>query len=91
MRLGFQLALEQFERLAQPEVDDAVERLALDLAPGETRFRRQVDRFAGQAVAENGAALVDFQAFGAADRNAQPHADVVGEMVAADGRTRRSA
>ncbi len=52
-RFFLEAALEQFERLAQPQVNDRVERFALDFFPGKTGIVLQQDRFARQTIAEN--------------------------------------
>ena len=83
-RFFFELALEQLERLAQPQMNDRVERLALDLFAGKTGIVFQQDRFARQTIAQSDAALLDLQLLRARHRDAQSHRDVVRDVIAAD-------
>ena len=45
-------ALEQLKSFAQPQMNDRVQRLALDLFAGETGIVLQQNRFAREAIAE---------------------------------------
>ena len=47
-RFFLELSLEQLERFAQSQMNDRVQRLALDLFAGKTRIVFQQNRFPGQ-------------------------------------------
>ena len=53
------LPFEQFECLTQAQMNDRVERFALDLFPRKTGIVFQQDRFARQTIAERNAAFLD--------------------------------
>ncbi len=53
-------AFEQFKSLAQAQMNDGVERLALDFLAGKTGIVFEENCFAGQAIAQNAAAFLGF-------------------------------
>ena len=59
-RLFLDRALEQLKSLAQTQMNDGVECLALDFLSGEPGIVFQQNCFAGQAIAKNAAAFLGF-------------------------------
>src|SRR4051812_2794916 len=81
-RLFLELTLEQLEALAQSQMNDRIERLPIDFLPGKPRIVFQQDRLPRQTITEGDAAFFDLQLFRARHRYAQPHRDVIGDVVA---------
>ena len=54
-----ELALEQLERFPQPQMNDRVQRLALDFLAGKPGIVLQQNGFARQRIPERDAALLD--------------------------------
>ncbi len=65
-------------------MDDRVEHLALDFLAGESGLVLELHRLAGQRLADDHAAFLDFQFLRLRHRNAQAERDVVGHVIAAD-------
>src|ERR1700730_3700471 len=66
-------------------MNNRIERFAFDFFAGKTGIVFQQDRFARQTITENDASLLDLYFFGAGHGDAQPHRDVVGDVIAAHG------
>src|SRR5438105_5975426 len=83
-RFFFDGALEQLESFAEAQMNDRIERLSLDFFAGESGIVLEQNCFARQTIPENAAAFFDFYFFGARHWDAQPHRNVVGDVIAAD-------
>ena len=77
-------ALEELEGLAQPHVNNRVERLALDLLCRQNRNRPSARPFRPADNCRGHAALLDLEFLRARHRDAQTHRDVVRDVIAAD-------
>src|SRR4029077_12926072 len=60
IRFFFESAFEQVKRFAQAQVNDGVERFALDLFPCKTGIVLEQNHFARPTISENAAALFGF-------------------------------
>ena len=60
IRFLFESAFEQLKRFAQAQVNDGVQRLALDLFPRKTGIVLEQNHFARQTISQNAAALFGF-------------------------------
>ncbi len=78
------LSFQKFERFAHAEMNDRVQRFALDLLAREAGVVLEQNRFARQTIAQRATAFFDFQFLCARHRNAQSHRDVVRDVIAAD-------
>src|SRR3954471_16165808 len=83
-RFFLELSLHQLERLPEAQMDDRVQRLALDFFPGEPGVVLQQNRFTGERITKSDAAFLDLELFRAGHRDAKPHRDIVRDMVAPD-------
>src|SRR5438552_17914650 len=76
-------AFEQLQGFTQSQVNDRVQRLALDLLPGKTGIVLEQDHVAWQTIPKNATALFALYLLRTRDRYAQAHLTLVGDVVAA--------
>src|SRR5919198_504561 len=77
-------ALEQLKSFAQTQMNNCIQGLALDLLSRKAGIVLQQNHFPWERVAQYTTSFLDFEFLRARHWDAQPHRDVVGDMVTAD-------